>query len=73
MNCAQSNLKFGLIRTRDIKYRMVVDDDDNFLMESMLPLYAKMRLVKGEISDDRWLLELDWLTLEQAKGCIFNA
>ena len=64
MNYAQSETIFVLIRIRDVKYRMMVDDDDGFLMESMLPLYDKMRRVEGEISDERWLLELDWLTFE---------
>ena len=52
---------------------MMVDDDESFLMRAMLPLYAKMRLVKGEISDERRLLGLDWLIFEQAEGCMFNA
>ena len=48
MKCAQSDLIVVLIRNRDVKYRMMVDDDDSFLMEAMLPLYAKMRRAEGE-------------------------
>lgn len=73
MKYAQSDLIVVLIRNRDVKYRMMVDDDDSFLMEAMLPLYAKMKLVKGEISDERRLLGFGWLTFEQAEGCMFNA
>ena len=52
---------------------MMVDDDESFLMGAMLPLYAKMRRVKGGISDERGLLGLYQLTFEQAEGCMFNA
>ena len=64
MGYAQSGPISVLIRIRDVKYRMMVDDDDGFLMESMLPLYDKMRRVEGEISDKHWLSELDWLMFE---------
>ena len=73
MKYAQSDLIVVLIRNRDVRYKMMVDDDDSFLMGAMLPLYAKMRSAQGEISDERRLLGLDWLTFEQAEGCMFNA
>ena len=73
MKYAQSDLIVGLIRNRDVKYRMMVDDDDSFLMQAMLPLYAKMRRAKGEIADECRILELNWLTIEQVEGCMFNA
>ena len=31
---------------------MMLDDDDSFMMEAMLPLYAKMMHAQGEISDE---------------------
>ena len=73
MKYARSDLIAVLIRNRDVKYRMMMDDDDSFLMEAMLPLYAKMMRVTGEIFNERRLLELNWLTNEQAEGCMFNA
>ena len=48
MKYAQYDLRVGLIRNRNVKTRMMLDDDDSFLMEAMLPLYAKMSRVKGE-------------------------
>ena len=73
MEYPQSDLIVGLNRKRDIKHRMMLDDDDSFLMEAMLPLYAKMKRLKGEIFNEWRLLELNWLTTEQAEGYIFNA
>ena len=73
MKYAQSNLIIRLIRKRDIKSRMVLDDGDGFLMEAMLPLYAKMSRAKGGISNEWRLSDSGWLTLEQAKGCMVNA
>ncbi len=55
MKYSQSNLIVGLSRNRDVNYRMTMEDDDGFLMQAMLPLYAKMRSAKGGISDE-WRL-----------------
>ena len=64
MKYAQPNLIVGLIRDRTVKHRMMLDDDDSFMMEAMLPLYAKMRRAQGKISDEWRLLKLNWLIIK---------
>lgn len=73
MNYPQIDLIAVLTRNRDVKYRMMLDDHDSFLMEAMLPLYAKMRRAQGKVSDEWRLLKLHWLTIKQAEGCMYNA
>ena len=73
MNYAQPKLITRLIHKRDVKHRMTMEDDDGFLMKAMLPLYAKMSRATGELPNKWRNMGSDWLTHEQAKGCMFNA